>query len=71
MARCRVCERFYQPGRSRMLCDSDYWRVWRLRRKSSVELGRVLEEVENKKACVEAAMTPSDDDDGVVAPSQP
>ena len=71
MARCRVCGRFYEPGRSRTYCDPHYWRVWRLQQKSRVELERVLDEVEDKKACVEAAMTPTEDDDGAVAPSQP
>lgn len=70
MARCRVCGRFYAPSRSRIYCDSHYWRVWRLRQKSRIELDRVLEQVEETKACVEAAIAPIEDDDGAVAPSQ-
>jgi hypothetical protein len=71
MARCRVCGRFYTPSRSRTFCDPHYWRVWRLRQKSRFELERVLEEVDDKKACIEAALAPPEDDDGGVATSQP
>ena len=71
MARCRVCGRFYEPSRSRTYCDPHYWRVWRLQQKSRHELERVLEGVEDTKACVEAAMAPPEDDDAAVAPPQP
>jgi hypothetical protein len=71
MAKCVVCGRFYQPGRSRTYCDPHYWRVWRLQQKSRVELERVLATVEDKKACVEAALAPPEDDAGAVARSQP
>jgi hypothetical protein len=71
MARCRVCGRFYTPVRSRTYCDPHYWRVWRLRQKTRIELERVLEDVRATKACVEAAMAPSENDNDAVAPSQP
>ena len=70
MARCSICRRFYAPGKSRTLCDRDYWRIRRLREKTPEQLRQLERETEVTRACIAAALHASDDTGGVVAPSQ-
>lgn len=70
MAKCGVCRRYYTPGRSRTLCDRDYWRVRRLKEKTQADLERLQRETEIARACIEAALHAFDDTDDAVAPMQ-
>ena len=71
MARCWLCRRYYSPGKSRTLCDRDYWRLRRLREKTPEQLAQLEREADLVKTAIEAARHGIDDRSVGVAPSQP